>query len=1604
MLLGALLAVAGPSSQASADPTLTGCNLASNPVACENQLPGTPRSTWIESGAGDLSVQGFATDQSVDIGQTINFKINTPADTWHVDIVRVGWYNGLGGRIVAAGIQPAVTTAQNQPPCLVDTSNTTGLVDCGNWSVSASWTVPSDAVSGIYVAHLVRDDTDGGSLIQFTVRNDASHSNIVYQTSDVTREAYNQYGGNSVYECSVACPPGNPLVYKAAYKVSFNRPNTAALLGGQYSFFESEEPMVQFLEENGYDLSYISGVDTDRYGAALLTNHKMFMDSGHDEYWSGAQRTNVTAARDAGVNLAFFSGNESFWKIRYEAGMADSTPDRTLVTYKETHFNAPTDPQDPPTWTGNWRDGRFSPPADGGQPENALTGQIYMVNSPAAFAIQVPGTYAGLRFWRNTSVAQLSASQTATLAPDTLGYEFDEDLDNGFRPAGEIDMSSTTVSVQNLVQDYYDNVEGPGTVTHHLSLYKATSGALVFGAGTVQWALGLEPNGLSTVSTDQQQATINLLADMGAQPTTLMPGRVAATASADVTPPVSSITSPAAGARESNGSTVTVSGTAADTGGGVVAGVEVSTDGGTTWHPATIAAASASTTWSYSWNVTGDAATTIKTRASDDSGNVETPSAGVIVNAQCPCQIFASSAVPKVVDSGDATAAELGVKFTSSADGWVTGLRFYKAATNTGTHVGDLWTVGGQLLGTATFNSETASGWQQVTFPQAVHVTANTVYVASYHTNVGHESDDTGAFSGRTVASPPLTALESSTDTSATVNVSGPNGVFSLSASPTFPTSAFQDSNYYVDVTFQPSAGPPVVISQSPQPGAVNQSTVGSVTATFTEDVVPSSISFTLTGPGNQAVPATSSYSSATDTASLTPNSPLATGTTYTATISGVTDSQGRTLSAPVSWSFTTFSCPCSLWSNSTTPVIADSSDPNPVELGLQFSSSVNGYISGVRFYKGPTNTGPHIGSLWTSTGTLLAQATFQGETASGWQQLSFQSPVPITAGTIYVVSYDTSVGSYATDPGYFLGSSVSNGPLTALGGGLNGLFTYGSSPTFPTSSFDGTNYWVDPVFVTQTAVTSAPTVTSVSPKAGAGSVATNTVVTATLSEAVQPSSVAFTLTGPTGPVAGTLAYNVGTFVATFTPSAPLVVGASYTATVSGATDLQGHPMAAPFTWSFSTGVVLTSLQVTPAGASVPKGKAQQYTATGTYSDGTTQNLSAQAAWTSSNTAVASVTSPGGMALGLALGSTTIGATVSGITGSVTLTVIAPVLMAIQVTPAAASIAKGKTQQYTATGTYSDGTTQNLSAQAAWTSSNTAVAKITTPGGLATALAVGSTTIAATVTAISGSVTLTVTAPTLTAIQVSPATASVSKGTNVQYAATGTYSDGTTQTITTQVVWTTSNSSVAKITSPGGLATTVGMGTATITATLAGVKASAVVTVTAPLVFLLVLGGGTLPKGQSQQLAAWGIFADGRISNVTALASWSSSNTSVATVTNPGGLATAVNLGTSIITATLTGLSWRTQLTVTKPVLTSMQITPANATQAHGTTKQMTATGTYSDGTTANLTTQVQWTSSNVIVATFTRTAGALQANKVGTVKVTASLGSISASTNVTVT
>jgi hypothetical protein len=1146
------------------------CLTPANEIACENSKPGNPASEW-DIARADETLVGFATDMSVDQGETVGFKIKTEAADYRIDVYRIGYYGGDGARKVAT-LAPTVPLPQSQPACLTEAA--TGLVDCGNWAVSASWAVPADAVSGVYVAKLTRPDTGGENHILFIVRDDDGGSDLIFQTADTTWQAYNRYGGNSLY---LGQPAGR------AYKVSYNRPLTAREYANHSTFFSGEYPLVRWLERNGYDISYTSGVDTDRRGSELL-EHSAFISAGHDEYWSGAQRANVEAARNAGVHVAFFSANQIFWKTRWEQSIDGSgTSHRTLVSYKETKANAKIDPD--PAWTGTWRDARFSPPSDGGRPENSLTGTLFGVNGYREDAITVPAADGKLRLWRHTTLPLMPAGGVATFPAGTLGYEWDEDIDNGHRPPGLVRLSTTTVDVHERLIDN-GTTYVPGPATHHLTLYKHASGSLVFGAGTTQWGWGLDSNHDHYASrpptppdSRMQQATVNVLADMGVGAATLQAGLIAATQSTDTAAPTSVITSPAPAARILSGTSVTIEGTATDSGGRVGA-VEVSVDGGASWHPAV-----GRETWSYTWKATGAGPVTLKSRAADDSANLETPAAGTGVVVTCPCSIWPAATRPGEDTSADPSSVELGVKFRSDAAGYITAVRFYKGNLNTGTHIGSLWTSTGTLLARAPFSVETGSGWQQVTFDAPVPINAGTTYVASYHAPNGRYAIDRPYFDRGGTDRAPLHALASGVD--------GGNGVFAYSTGPAFPTQTHQAANYWVDVVFADSVpadtDSPTVTSTSPAAGSAGADTRGAVTATFSEAMdaaTISSASFELRRASGALVPATVSYDPSTRAATLDPTAALDYEANYTATVkSAAKDRAGNSLAADHTWSFTTAArrdCPCSIFAATAVPDVVAVGDSSAVELGVKFRTDLPGFITGIRFYKGAGNTGTHVGSLWSSTGNLLSRVTFSGESASGWQEASFEFPVPVGADTTYVASYHAPNGRYAVTRPYF-GAGVDNAPLRALPDGLdggNGLYRYSTTSAFPGGSYQASNYWVDLVFATSApSDTTPPTVVSRVPGPGATEVDPATSLTATFSEPIDPASVdgtSFVLRDPSGAqVPADVSYDGTTRRATLDPTGRLSRSATYTATLAGGpegvTDARGNPLESDVTWSFDT-------------------------------------------------------------------------------------------------------------------------------------------------------------------------------------------------------------------------------------------------------------------------------------------------------------------------------------------------------------------------------------------------------------------------------------------------
>ncbi|MBI4901294.1 MAG: DUF4082 domain-containing protein [Actinobacteria bacterium] len=1098
-----------------------------NAIVCENQLPGTPQSVW-DDGTDDQTILGYATQMSVNIGNAIAFKVNTNAKAYTVDIFRMGYYQGNGARKITT-IPVSVPLPQTQPACLRDTA--TDLFDCGAWAVSASWQVPSTAVPGVYFAQLTRTDTGGRSQIMFVVRDDASHSDIVFQTSDTTWQAYNTYGGASLYQ---------GVNQSRGYKVSYNRPfiDRDGVTMRDY-VYANEYPSIRFLEANGYDVSYISGVDV-AMGQGHLTNHKVFLSVGHDEYWSAGQRDAVTQARDAGVNLMFLSGNEVYWHTRWENSIdGTGTPYRTMVCYKDTKESAQIDPVSP---TPTWRDPRYA----GFNPENSLSGTMY-VGQGSNLPLQVTSDQGKLRVWRNTGLSSMSPGTSATLGSDLVGYEFDGVVDNGYSPAGQINLSTTVASVPEILTDF-GNQTAPGTLTNHLSYYKAASGARVFSSGSIQFAWGLDGTHDLTAHDaipQVQQLTVNVLADMGAQPTTLQAGLVQASASADTAAPVVSIAQPASSTTIAYGTQVTVSGTVADAA-GLAAGVEVSVDGGGSWHPAT-----GISSWSYTGPLRAYGANAIQVRATDDSLNTSTPASPAGLTVTGPNSVFGDW-VPATPDSGDTSATTLGMIFVPNTDGFISGVRFYKSSSNTGNHTGTIFSSTGTVLATGTFSGETASGWQQLTFSTPLTVTAGTRYVVAYYAPAGHY-----AYSAYFFSPSPLT----SADLTAVGGLGVANGVYASGNG--YPNQSYHQTNYFVDALFTSAANSPLsAFAISPVIGAGSVLTSRTVVGQFSKDPGDTSMAITLSAAGGVPVAGTSTYDPVSHQITFTPSQALAYATTFTATI---TDAN---LATPYTWSFTTVAaprvagvCPCTFFQDTDQPTTLATNDAANVTVGVQFSSSKDGKVTGIRYWKPLGLPSGQPVTLYGPTGTALASATASSETTVGWQSASFSTPVSLTVGTSYTAAVQFPQGGYPYAYGVF-GSTLTVGPLTAPVGA--GRYVYGAG--LPTNSVS-TSYFVDPVF--QTAPSVPPVVAAGSPGNGARSVPINGSVTLTFNEPIATGTATVTLSSPAGPVSGTV---TGTSTTrTFTPSSPLAENTTYTLNESGAVTTDNVAQVQAYSESFTT-------------------------------------------------------------------------------------------------------------------------------------------------------------------------------------------------------------------------------------------------------------------------------------------------------------------------------------------------------------------------------------------------------------------------------------------------
>src|SRR4051794_9540005 len=317
-------AESGSSSTVQAMPRARSCSTG-NPIVLENCYPGN--SGWNAQFAAAASaggIEGFTTATSINRTDSIGLKIQS-AGAYHAEVYRSGYYGGLGARLFSSIVGLPAST---QPACTSD--STTGLFDCSNWSASLTLTTTASWPSGVYLVHLVRDDNGSETVIPFVVRDDSRSSDLLYGVPFSTYEAYNNYGGKSLYtfnSSGAATVSGTARAVKVSFDRPFMQPRDTSRLDW---YPRADYPLVSWLERSGDDVAYTSVTDLEQRAVGA---HRAYMSAPHDEYWSAAMRSALEQARSGGTNLFFAGSNAVYWKIRFENGPNGGT-NRVQVDYK----------------------------------------------------------------------------------------------------------------------------------------------------------------------------------------------------------------------------------------------------------------------------------------------------------------------------------------------------------------------------------------------------------------------------------------------------------------------------------------------------------------------------------------------------------------------------------------------------------------------------------------------------------------------------------------------------------------------------------------------------------------------------------------------------------------------------------------------------------------------------------------------------------------------------------------------------------------------------------------------------------------------------------------------------------------------------------------------------------------------------------------------------------------------------------------------------------------------------------------------------------------------------------------------------------------------
>lgn len=443
---------------------------AGNSVISENSQPGSPN--WLITRTGDdiqRQIKGYASATSVNKGGSIDFHVSVnPPQNFTMEVYRIGWYNGTGGRLMQT------VGSLNGSTYSVPAPDSLGTVAC-DWPVAYTLNIPAGWTSGVYLVKLMNSQ-GWQNYIHFVVRDDGRAADLVFQSSITTYHAYDAFGSKSLY-------PDNSVGGNAARKVSLDRPYSNTGMG---QFFMYEMPTLRFLEKNGYDVVYCTNIDLHT-NPKLMDNRKGFLSVGHDEYWSMEMYDNALEFRKQGKHLAFLGADAIYWQIRFESS-ASGVPNRIITCYKGYYMEDPHYPG--PTTTYLWRQ---LPPVNTttsySRPEHQLIGVMFdgwendNVGQPYVVENSDHWAYEGTGFKNGSTV------------PGIVGYEWDRRFKNDLEPAGLVQLSNSGVENQNKTNS-----------VSHSTIYQASSGSWVFATGTIYWSYALDFCGFQT--TDLRNAGI----------------------------------------------------------------------------------------------------------------------------------------------------------------------------------------------------------------------------------------------------------------------------------------------------------------------------------------------------------------------------------------------------------------------------------------------------------------------------------------------------------------------------------------------------------------------------------------------------------------------------------------------------------------------------------------------------------------------------------------------------------------------------------------------------------------------------------------------------------------------------------------------------------------------------------------------------------------------------------------------------------------------------------------------------------------------------------------------------------------------------------------